>query len=165
MIWYDFDSHYDTGQVGLDLELQLLDDPAVLQLLLGEEWHPWHESLKKINKKNSEVVWVLPWGLSILSVSGQSVSPLSITACVNIFLILPQLYMCLKRCVTLTATHSLTDLDRHSVLQTLNPHFEVCAVSGFYKKMFQPIIVLQCFMPLKSRHTLDVKPIRDAGMF
>lgn len=39
--------------------------------------------------------------------------------------------MCLRHCVTLTAAHSLTDLGRHSVLQTLNPHFDVCAVSGF----------------------------------
>lgn len=33
--------------------------------------------------------------------------------------------MCLKRCVTLTAAHSLTDLDRH-----------VCAVSGFLRDVY-----------------------------
>lgn len=81
---------------------------------------------------------MLPCGLSG---SGRSVSPLSISAGVNMFLIPLEFNMCLKRGVALTAAYSLTDLDRDSLLQTLNSHFDVCAVSGF-----QPGFVLQCYI-------------------
>lgn len=133
MICGVLDAGDDELSVELEFQLQLATrgfPELLLQLLLGEEWHPPHESYEK-------KIW------SCLSAALRLVHPVSLwpecqsslhhSLCKHFFLILLQFNMCLKHCVALTAAHSLTDLGRSSVLQTLNPPFDVWAVSCYIK--------------------------------